>query len=392
MNFRIFHYLLMRRRMIGYTGLVLAMAALIYLLIADPQYKSKALLMPPLEEGSEGLLGAWMAKMNLPSMVVPMAAGTTTAALIVDILESRRLAEMVIESVGLMEWYKVSALDDALRELRSNTAISSSATGMITLSVGDRDPETAQKIALAYISKLDSLNHLLQYTRSENTMEFVAVQIDKYRKRLERSRIEISLFQKEHGIVNFEEQVRGAIDVAAALKTRSVLAEIELDLIREFATDNAIELQRKEMEFEYLTLQMKKLMDDDSTSTVFFPLSKMPQIYQQYAAIERDLQVNEQIYSFLLQRYEESGIEKARTTPSVQIVDMPDIQSRRSGLPIWASVILAALAGWLWASIVLAWWGWISMRDRAAEEENAFNEVVALFRKDIATLRGRFKL
>ena len=72
--------------------------------------------MPPLEEGMEGLLGAWMAKMNLPAMVLPMAAGSTTAALLVDILESRRLGEMVIESVDLIDWYKADSLDEANSE------------------------------------------------------------------------------------------------------------------------------------------------------------------------------------------------------------------------------------------------------------------------------------
>ena len=392
MNFRIFHYLLLKRRIIGSVGLILAVVAFVYLLIAEPQYKSKALLMPPLEEGMEGLLGAWMAKMNLPSMVLPMAAGTTTAALLVDILESRRLAEMVIESLDLMDWYKTDSIDDALKELGTRTSFSSSVTGMIAVSVKDRDPETAMKIASAFISGLDSLNNHLQYTRAQSTMGFVTGQIEKYKQRLDSSRKEIGLFQKEHGIVDFEEQIRGAVDVAATLKIRSVLAEIELDLLREFATDNAIELRRKEMEFENLSLQLRKLMEDDSTAIVFFPLSKMPELSQQYAAIERDLQVNERIYSFLVQRYEESGIDKARNTPSVQIVDSPNIPINRSGLPIWATVILSALAGWIWTSVVFAWWGWLSMREREAREEKAFNEVVRLVREDISSLRKRMKI
>ena len=392
MNFRIFHYLLLKRRIIGFAGLILAVVSLVCLMIADPQYKSKALLMPPLEEGMEGLLGAWMAKMNLPAMVLPMAAGSTTAALLVDILESRRLGEMVIESVDLIDWYKADSLDEALRELRSRTSFSSSATGVISLSVKDRDPDTAMRIASAYISGLDSLNNHLQYTKAESTMGFVSGQIKKYRQLLDNSRKEISLFQKEHGIINFEEQIRGAIDVAAVLKMKSILAEIELDITREFATDNAIELRRKEMEFENLSLQLTKLMKDDSTTIVFFPLSKMPELSQKYAAIERDLQVNERIYSFLVQRYEESRIDRARTTPSVQVVDSPNTPVKRSGLPIWVIVVLFAFAGWIWTAIIVAWWGWLSMRDREAEEEMAFNEVVRIVREDIASLRKRMKI
>ncbi len=383
---------MLKRKAIGLAGLVLAVVSLAYILISGPQYKSRATLIPPPQEGMEGLLSAWMAKMELPSMVLPMAAGSTTAELLVDILESRRLAEMVIGSTGLMEWYKTDSLDDALKELSGKTSFSSLATGMISLSVMDRDPEMAMRIASAYISGLDSLNKDLNYTKAQGTIDIVHGQIEKYRQLLDDSRKQISIFQKEHGIINFAEQIRGAIDVAAALKMKSVIAEIELDILREFATDNAIELRRKELEFENLSLQMVKLMEDDSTTIVFFPLSKMPELSQRYAALERDLQVNEKVYSFLVQRYEESSIERARTTPSIQVVDSPNIPVKRSGLPVWAIVLLSALAGWVWMSIVFAWWGWLTMRDRDAEEETAFNEVIRIAREDISSLRKRLKI
>ncbi len=195
MNFRILYYLLLKRKAIGLAGLVLAVVSLAYILISGPQYKSRATLIPPPQEGMEGLLSAWMAKMELPSMVLPMAAGSTTAELLVDILESRRLAEMVIGSTGLMEWYKTDSLDDALKELSGKTSFSSLATGMISLSVKDRDPEMAMRIASAYISGLDSLNKDLNYTKAQGTMDFMHGQIEKYRQLLDDSRKQISIFQ-----------------------------------------------------------------------------------------------------------------------------------------------------------------------------------------------------
>ncbi len=387
MTFRILQYLLQKRKIIFAVALAAAVVVLAWVIFADAAYRSEALLMPPLEEGSEGLMNAWMAQLNLPSMVVPMSAGSQTAEILVDILQSRRLAEMVIEGQGLKEWYRTGSMHEAVDNLQDATSVEASSTGMIFLKVTDRNPEMALKIASAYISGLDSLNHLLQFTRAGSTMAFVGQQLDKYRSLLGEARRKIAAFQSENGIIDFDEQIRGTIDVAAGLKARAVLAEIELDLLKDFATRDALELKRKEAEFNSLTGQLRNIASGDSSAAVFIPLSRMPGLYQEYASLQRDLVVDETVYSFLLQRYEESGIDRARNTPSVQVVDIPDLPDRRAGLPRWAVVLLAGMTGFLWTCLVLAWWGWLNLRERDQEEEKAFRSVVDLVREDVRSLR-----
>ena len=93
-----------------------------------------------------------------------------------------------------------------------------------------------------------------------------------------------------------------------------------------------------------------------------------------------------------MERYDESGIDRARNTPTIQIVDFPNIPEKPAGLPSWAIVVFVALAGWLWGSIMFAWWGWVSMRERDVEEEKAFRDVVELVRNDIVSLRRRLRI
>jgi uncharacterized protein involved in exopolysaccharide biosynthesis len=340
-----------------------------------------------MEEGSEGLLGAWMAQLNLPSMVIPMSAGSQTAAITVDILESRRLAEIVIDKLDLKVWYKTDSMHKAVDNLQDALSIQASTTGMISMKVTDRDPEMSRRIATEYISGLDSLNHFLQFTRAGNTMSFVGDQIEKYRARLVEARREMADFQTRHGIIDFDAQIQGAIEVAAGLKVKAILAEIELELLRDFTTRDALELKRMEAEFKGLNDQLRNLAYGDSAAAVFIPLSRMPGLSQEYASLKRDLDVNEKVYSFLLQRYEESGIDRARNTPSVQVVDIPRLPDRRAGLQPWAIVLLAALAGFIWICLVLAWWGWLSLSEREDGEEKAFRGVVDLVGEDLKSLR-----
>jgi uncharacterized protein involved in exopolysaccharide biosynthesis len=170
------------------------------------------------------------------------------------------------------------------------------------------------------------------------------------------------------------------------------MAKIELDLVREFARDDAVELRRKETEYENLNRQLEVLMEGDKSNTVFFPLREMPALYQQYAAMERDLEVTERVYSYLLQLYEQAGVDRARNTPSVQIVDDPSIPEKHAGLPIWGILAISALIGLVWSSMMITWWGWLTMKHRDGDDETAFREVGEIVRSDIETLRRRLRI
>ncbi|MFO7915676.1 MAG: GNVR domain-containing protein, partial [Candidatus Krumholzibacteriales bacterium] len=199
-------------------------------------------------------------------------------------------------------------------------------------------------------------------------------------------------FQSRHGIADFTEQTEGAIKLAVNLKLRQVLAGIDLELLREYSSDRTVALKSKRAEYEKLTEKLKEMVEDGDDYSVFVPLKRLPRLKQEYAAMTRDLEVAERVYSFLLERYQEAGIDRARTTPSVQVVSYPNIPEERAGLPPWSIVLIAALAGALWVSIIIVFWAWISTRDRTQQEERAFNELVELFKSDIKGLRKFFRI
>lgn len=376
-----------KRKAVLASAALFAVVAVIYLLVSDAKYQSSAVIMPPVEEGQQSFLEAWMSNLNLPSMVVPMSAGRTRAQILADILTSRRLRTMVIDSLSLKKWYGTSNTDETLDKLRGATSITVSQTGLIDLSVRDRDPLMASKIAGLYISSLDSLNHMLEFSRAGNTMKFISGQLEEYSRRLADIQGRIADFQSRHGVADFNEQTEGAIKLAVNLKFKQVLAGIDLELLREYSSDRTVALKSKRAEYEKLTEKLEEMVEDGDDYSVFVPLKKLPRLKQEYATMTRDLEVAERVYSFLLERYQEAGIDRARTTPSVQVVSYPNIPEERAGLPPWSVVLLAALAGALWVSIVIVLWAWISTRDRTEQEEKAFNELVELFKSDLRSLR-----
>lgn len=376
-----------KRKAVLAAAALFAVAAVIYLLVSDAKYQSSAVIMPPVEEGQQNFLEAWMSNLNLPSMVVPMSAGRTRAQILADILTSRRLRTMVIDSLSLKKWYGTSNTDETLDKLRGATSITVYQTGLIDLSVRDRDPVMASRVAGLYISSLDSLNRMLEISRSGNTMKFISGQLEKYSRRLADIQGRIADFQSRHGVADFNEQTEGAIKLAVNLKLKQVLAGIDLELLREYSSDRTVALKSKRAEYEKLTEKLEEMVEGGDDFSVFVPLKQLPRLKQEYAAMTRDLEVAERVYSFLLERYQEAGIDRARTTPSVQVVSYPNIPEERAGLPPWSVVLIAALAGALWVSFIIVLWAWISTRDRTEQEEKAFNELVELFKSDLRNLR-----
>jgi uncharacterized protein involved in exopolysaccharide biosynthesis len=391
MFFLLLSRIVRRRAIIAWVTFACFLAAFVFVLVSGNMYESRALLLPPVEEASEGVLTAWMSKLNLPSIVSPGSAGSTSATILGDILESRRLGEMIIDTLSLREHFKTQSLDEAIRELRSRTSTGVTGTGLIRLSVRDRDPEYAVKIAGAYIAGLDSLSRFLKYSRADQTREFMAAQLAKYRERLGAERREIAAFQAKYDIVDFDEQVRGAIGVAADLKVRAVLAGIERDLIREYSYANSLELKRKSAEYDGLMRQLENIMSGDSAGAVFIPLDRMPALAQSHARMERDIEVDERVYGYLLERYEEAGMDRARTTPVVQVVDEPNLPEKPSGKPKWLVVLVVTFVGFVWIAAAVLWWDWMRERDKSSGEMRAYTELQATVRNDVGWLRRKLR-
>jgi len=391
MFFLLLSRLVRRRAIIAWVTFASFLAAFAFVLVSGNMYESRALLLPPVEEGGEGVLSAWMTKLNLPSIVAPSSAGSTSASILGDIIGSRRLREMIIDSLSLREHFKTKSLDEALRALSARTSTSVTGTGLIHLSVRDKDPAYALRIADAYITGLDSLSRFLQYSRAEQTRKFMSGQLATYRERIGAARREIAAFQGKHNIVDFDEQVRGAIGVAAELKIKAVQAGIERDLIKEYSYANSLEFKRKNAEYEGLMRQLESIMNGDSAGAVFIPLDRMPALVQVHARMERDLEVNERVYAYLLERYEEANMDKARTTPVVQVVDEPNLPEKPSGRPKWLIVLVVTAVGFVWIVAAVLWWDWMREREKSSDEMRAFTELHATVRSDVGWLRRKLR-
>ncbi len=145
-------------RVAGY-GLVVA--TLIAFLIPK-RYESTARLMPPDNQSnsSMAMLAALTARTGngLGGFTGDLLGLKTSGALFVGILRSRTVQHRMVVRFDLKKIYGVRLNESARKELIENTSISEDRkSGIITITVTDRDPQRAAAMGRTYVEELDRL-------------------------------------------------------------------------------------------------------------------------------------------------------------------------------------------------------------------------------------------
>jgi uncharacterized protein involved in exopolysaccharide biosynthesis len=150
------------RWMIAILCFVAMSLAVVVSLLKPRQYQAAVTVVPPLDilqKESAGGLGAM--NNSLLRQMMDTAAGSIVK-MYVEILESREVADTIINRFRLTEAYeKVKYRADARKQLQKNTKVQTTDGGAVKVAVLDRDPNRVAAIASAYIEELDKQNKRL---------------------------------------------------------------------------------------------------------------------------------------------------------------------------------------------------------------------------------------
>jgi uncharacterized protein involved in exopolysaccharide biosynthesis len=142
---------------------LLGMSATVVKSLRTPrQYQAAVTIVPPLDilqRESGGALGA----MNNSLLRQMMDTGTgSIAKMYVEILESREVADAIVDRFHLMDTYEnIRHRSDARQRLQRNTTVKTTDAGAVKVTVVDRDPNRVAALANAYVEELDKRNKKL---------------------------------------------------------------------------------------------------------------------------------------------------------------------------------------------------------------------------------------
>lgn len=162
-------------------------ATVVWSLYVTETFRAEASIVPPIEgtqPGGIGLAGGLLG--GTEGALLRSALNVTSVAdMYVGILESRTMAEGIVDQFDLTQVYGPDLPRwRTLKKLGDNTDIKVTKEGIVQVSVIDTDPNRAAAMANAYVDKLDKQNKRLSGSQATSKRIFLETRLKEIEERL----------------------------------------------------------------------------------------------------------------------------------------------------------------------------------------------------------------
>jgi uncharacterized protein involved in exopolysaccharide biosynthesis len=349
-----------RKLVLGLAILPALFTGLYCYFVATRIYESTAAVLAPKETGSGatmGLAAALAASGGGQLFGGLLPSGATSRDTFVAILKSRTMADELVARFKLRDYYEAKYSEEAIKRLRDATDVSVSREGVISVRVEDKDPKLAADIANAYVTILDRMFAKLGTTEGTRQRAFLADRLERSEKSLREAEEGVRRFAEANRAVGLQEQAKGVIEAGARLKGEVIAAEVALESLRTFSTENNPQVVQQKARIEEMKRQLSRMqysggseLPSDSGAggqarqEYHLPVSKMPGVAVEYARLMREVKIQETVFTLLTQQYEQAKIAEARDMPMVQVLDKA-VPAERKSKP--KAILISAIVGGL---------------------------------------------
>lgn len=314
-------------------------------LIMTPIYKAETKILPP-QQGSSSMASQLVGQLGGLAGLAGGAIGLKTSNdLYIALLKSRPILDNIIDKFKLMELYKAKYREDARKTLGSALkAQDDKKSGIISIGVEDKDPKMAADIANTFVEELRDYNKKLALTEASQRRLFFEEQLKDAKEALIKSEEAMQGFQEKTGALKIDDQAKAVIEGIAQLRAQIAAKEIELRVMRSFATAQNPDLQRVEAELGGLKAEMAKLETRGGSGyDPLMPTGRMPQVGTDFIRRMRDLKYNETLYEIMAKQYEMAKLDEAKDAAIIQVIEKaipPEkkIKPKRSQMVMIATV------------------------------------------------------
>lgn len=344
------------------------------------RYVSTTQLMPPDSQGGSslalmaGLAGGQMG--GLGAVAGDLLGMKSTGALFIGVLRSRTVEDRIVERFDLKKVYGVRLEVTAREKLAENTNIGEDRkSGIISVSVTDRDPQRAAAITGAYVDELDKLMAQLTTSAAHRERTFLEERLNAVKQDLESAEKDFSQFASKNATIDITEQGKAMVGAAATLEGQLMGAQAALQGLKQMYTDDNVRVRSVQARITELRRQLQEVSGKAGTGaaanqaasdTSYPTLRQLPILGVPYADLFRRLKVEEAVYETLTKEYELAKVQEAKEIPTVKVLDPAAVPEKKSYPPRLLYVFLGTLGTialglmWVWGT---AHWRGMDARD-----------------------------
>jgi len=293
----------------------------------------------------------------------------TTGALYVSVLDSRTIGERLVERFELRKVYSVRRLESALKVLATKSEIADDhKSGIITITVTDKDRQRAAALANGYVEELNRLLTKLNTSSAHRERIFLEERLAEVKSDVQQAERALGQFSSKNATIDIKEQGREMVDAAARLQTQLIGAESELAGLRQTYADGNTRVRTSRARVEHLRAELRKMGglshgagQADSSSALYPSLRKLPLLGAEYADLYRRALIQSSVFEILTKQYELAKVAEAREMPTIKVLDAANAPEMKSFPPrlliALSGGIVAFLAGAVWVVVRVYWEG-----------------------------------
>ena len=322
-----------RRKILLFTLIVCILSVIVYYFVLDKIYLSTATIKS--SSKSSSLLSSLEG--NLPDIGglddIGLGGGGKTAkelAAYEEILSSRRCLEQAITKFDLMNREDYDYMEDAVKDFRTNKLEikPERIAGVLYVGIYDKNPVLAKEMVEFLVSQLDKINIELNVQSAKNNREFIEKRYFQAKEDLSKAEDTLKAFQFIYGIAP-DLQTKAAAQSVFTIEAELKAEEVKLDVLKKILSPDQPEVKTQEAKIASLKEKVVGIQNSTNLSD-FLRLGNSPQIVMSFLRLQREVEIQSKIITFLLPVYEQAKIEEKRETPTILILDKPYIAERKS--------------------------------------------------------------
>ncbi len=340
-----------RRKIFTYTSLIILVSIIIVLLV--PKWYKSSCIIVPADQNEISPIPGFLSDVPFSDLLATFEGGGARTNLYIAILKSRKLRDQIINKFNLAEVYNYTGdyyYEDLLKELDGNIEINETEEGTLEISVLDKSPKRAYNMLNSMIFLLDSLNQALTGENARENRKFLENRIRDVYTKLTILEDSLAKFQSDKSFIIPSSEMLSMISASADLQTKANLLEIQLEVLKKQLKKDDPVLYKIRTEIEATNKR----------------ISSMPPILKQSFRIMREIQIQNNILKFLIPQFEQAKLTEKRNTPTVQILDPPQIPTKKDKPKRMLIVVLIAVLTFL---IIITYYG-ILYRYSLLENQN----------------------
>jgi capsule polysaccharide export protein KpsE/RkpR len=349
-----------RRRLLIRASLIGLLIGTLAAFLLPKRFEARTQLMPPDNRPGAGMaMAALAAKTGAWGSVAGDALGLkSSGALFIGILTSATLEDRMVERFSLQKVYWTRMQEDARKRLEENTWISEDRkSGIISITVADRDPQRAAAMAQAYVEELDRLVAELSTSAAHRERVFLEGRLQSVKQELDQAASDLSQFESNNAALDIKEQGKSMVDAGAILMGQWIAAESELKGLEQIYTPNNVRVQSVKARIAELRRQLGKMRgrdkEADGPANALYPsIRELPMLGVTHSDLYRRDKIKEAVYETLTQEYELARVEEAKETPSVKVLDMARVPQKKSFPPRLEIMLLCAFLSLVGAALL----------------------------------------